>query len=208
MPPSEPVFARVNRFWDPKNSRWAAKISPGEYYTSTENELISTVLGSCIAACVRNRKTGVGGMNHFMLPSPAGNSLSLNPDDISSRYGTVAMERLINSILKYGGTRRDLEVKVFGGAKVLEIQSPIGERNIEFVMSYVRAEGLHLAALDLGGTIARKVQFLPGEGKARVRTVHLKNHTVSTRETNYAKVVDSLDHSGAITIFSDEVVDP
>lgn len=114
-------FEGIQRYWDRERQMPAAKILPGEYYVSNQNELITTVLGSCVSACIRDPVAGIGGMNHFMLPnSERGNwngkhSIASN----ATRYGNFAMEHMINDILKHGGERGNLEVKVFGGGKSL-----------------------------------------------------------------------------------------
>ena len=114
-------FNDINRYWDKTHDTFAAKILPGEYYVTANNEAIVTVLGSCVSACIRDKVFGIGGMNHFMLP------INKNMSDIdiaamsnAGRYGNFAMEKMINDILKNGGTRENLEVKIFGGGRVLK----------------------------------------------------------------------------------------
>src|SRR5690606_1295420 len=136
LPPTLPGFEQITRYWDTKNNIYAAKIIQGEYYVSINNELITTVLGSCVSACIRDKKAGIGGMNHFMLP---GDKVSRDhwrssPVSVAASYGTVAMERLINVILSHGGRRENLEAKLFGGGKVLNITTDVGKDNIEFVI--------------------------------------------------------------------------
>src|ERR1700690_2810201 len=133
LPPTMAHFAHVNRYWDRVHGIRAAKLLPGEYYVSTSGEMIVTVLGSCVSACVRDVRLGVGGMNHFMLPLDVsqGNSAWRTAVSAATRYGNVAMERLINDILKLGGQRESLEFKLVGGGKVLRTMSmDIGLRNI------------------------------------------------------------------------------
>src|ERR1700693_3574707 len=91
----------------------AAKILPGEYFFTHKDMMIVTVLGSCVSACIRDRVSGIGGMNHFMLPDGGGENDS--PVSASMRYGSYAMEVLINDVLKAGARRENLEAKVFGG---------------------------------------------------------------------------------------------
>ncbi|UEM22367.1 chemotaxis protein [Skermanella mucosa] len=148
----------------------AVKVLLGEHkITQRPDEMLVTTLGSCIAACVRDPILGLGGMNHFLLPeAPAGNDGGVNA---AARYGGVAMERLINEILRRGGRRDRLEVKVFGGAKVIASSNPIGRRNAEFVLGFIAAEGLTLAAQDLGGTLARRVHYFPNTGKVMRRLI-------------------------------------
>lgn len=105
LPPALPGFEHVNRYWDVRMSLPAAKILPGEFYVSRTGEMIVTVLGSCVSACIRDRQLGIGGMNHFMLPHKGAHSTEVWGSAVSSasRYGNWAMEFLINEILKLGG---------------------------------------------------------------------------------------------------------
>ena len=145
-----PGFEHVRRYWDPAQGSMTAKVLPGEFYVSMQDELIATVLGSCVSACIRDRRRNIGGMNHFMLPEPMGERDGWSATvGRAARYGNDAMEQLINAILKAGGKREDLEVKVFGGGRVLTQMTDIGERNIAFVRRYLAAERLDLAAAGL-----------------------------------------------------------
>ena len=129
--------------------------------------VMSTLLGSCIAVCLHDPVTRLGGMNHFLLPqAPRGHDEGAAA---AARYGGVAMERLINEILRRGGRRDRLEVKVFGGAKVIASSNPIGKHNAEFVLEFIRAEGLTLVGQDLGGMLARRVHYFPSTGRVMRR---------------------------------------
>jgi chemotaxis protein CheD len=164
QPPVLPGFERLQRYWDPENKRWTAKVLPGEYYVTRSGEAITTVLGSCISACIRDPMLGVGGMNHFMLPEdgPGGGSTWLDPAiGLATRYGSYAMESLVNDLLKLGAARNRLEVKLFGGGKILTSMTDVGLRNIEFIHGYAQMEGYPIAAEDLGGTQPR---VFPGGG--------------------------------------------
>jgi chemotaxis protein CheD len=193
-PPTLPEFAHINRYWDPEHYCFAAKLLPGEYYVSTAAEQIATVLGSCVSACVRDRRLGIGGMNHFMLPLDASKGSSSWSGEISAatRYGNVAMERLINDILKLGGQRESLEFKLVGGGKVLGgVGIDIGARNIEFVRRYVHSEGFTVANEDLGDIYPRKVQYMPDTGKLRVKKLKVvRNNTLFERERHYLEELD------------------
>jgi chemotaxis protein CheD len=128
LPKAIAGFESINRYWDTTNNIYAAKILPGEFYVTMTGELITTVQGSCVSACVRDTATGIGGMNHFMLPagiSRTGKTWSNTPVNAQTRYGNIAMERLINVILAGGGKRQNLEIKLFGGGRVLQIDSDI-----------------------------------------------------------------------------------
>jgi chemotaxis protein CheD len=165
-----PGFEHLRRYWDPAHSCMTVKVLPGEFYVSDQNELVTTVLGSCIAACIYDARRGIGGMNHFMLPEPRGERDSWTATvGRAARYGSDAMEQLINTILAAGGQRADLQVKIFGGGRVLAQLTDIGQRNIDFVQRYIATEKLNLCASDLGDVYPRQVQFFPDSGRARVR---------------------------------------
>ena len=149
-------------FYDAHFKTDAVKILPGEYFVHDEDILIMTTLGSCIAACLWDRQARVGGMNHFMLPEGAGDS---------GRYGSFAMELLINELLKRGATRMTLEAKVFGGGAVISGMNTInvGERNTQFVMDYLSTERIPVISKDVLDIYPRKVCYLPRSGKAMVK---------------------------------------
>ena len=152
MPAALPQIEHIRRSWDAQQGATVAKILPGEYYVTRHDEVIFTVLGSCVSACVRERNLGIGGMNHFMLPLDRSKGTSAWGSDILSsatRYGNVAMERLINDILKLGGQRENLEFKVIGGGKVLDMALDVGANNAEFVRQYLRTEGFAITVEDL-----------------------------------------------------------
>lgn len=194
-------FKGINRYWDKHLDMPAAKILPGEYYVTGHDEVIVTVLGSCISACVRDNILNIGGMNHFMLPKQNASPLS-SVMDKSTRYGNYAMEHMINDILKNGGRRENLEVKIFGGGRILATMTDIGLRNIEFVHEYIRTEGLELIAEDVGDRFPRKVMYFPSTGKARVKRLKaLHNNTVIEREISYMHDIESKPVEGEIELF-------
>ena len=143
----------------------AVKVLPGEYFVYAEDLLIMTTLGSCIAACLWDRNARVGGLNHFMLPGGAGE----NGD--SGRYGSFAMELLINEMLKRGARRTTLEAKVFGGGQMIAGMESmnVGERNTRFVLDYLKTEHITVVSKDVLDIYPRKVCFLPVSGKAMVK---------------------------------------
>lgn len=203
-PPVLPGFEHVNRYWDHTNQTHAAKILPGEYYVTQHDELIATVLGSCISVCVRDRVLGIGGMNHFMLPVGADRDESCTSTSISAatRYGNFAMEHLINAILKHGGSRKHLEIKVFGGGRILAGMTDIGRRNIEFIRDYLATEGLKAVAEDLGEVFPRKVLYHPKSGRARVKRLRaLHNDTIVQRETQYLRELERQPIEGGVELF-------
>lgn len=199
-----PGFSQINRYWDPHVDIGTAKILPGEFYVTTHDEMIVTVLGSCISACIRDKVFGVGGMNHFMLPMGGINKSSPGSKWASeaTRYGNFAMEALINEILKNGGRRENLEVKLFGGGKVLENATSVGDRNIDFVRDFVRTEGLKVVAEDLGDTCPRKVHYFPVTGKVQLKKLRSKhNDTVVDREKKYRNTLNTQPIEGEIDLF-------
>jgi chemotaxis protein CheD len=149
-------------FWDAHFKNDAVKVLPGEYFVHDEDILILTTLGSCIAACLWDRERRIGGMNHFMLPEGSGGS---------GRYGSFAMELLINELLKRGASRSTLEAKVFGGGQVINGMNSInvGERNTAFVLDYLKTERIPVVSKDVLDIYPRKVCLLPASGKAMVK---------------------------------------
>ena len=179
----------------------AAKILPGEYYYTAKDMLIVTVLGSCVSACVRDRVKGLGGMNHFMLPDGGDPG---NPVSASMRYGTYAMEVLINDLLKAGARREHLEAKVFGGGAVLRGFSAmnVGERNAAFVINFLKTERIPVLAEDLNDIYPRKVYFFPRTGKVLVKKLmQTHNDTLAKRELDYASRLKVTPVSGAVDLF-------
>lgn len=200
--PLEEHFA-TNIYYDRTFDCDAAKILPGEYYYTCKDMLIVTVLGSCVSACIRDRLTGIGGMNHFMLPDSGGDVDS--PVSASMRYGTYAMEVLINDLLKAGARRENLEAKVFGGGNVLRgfVAINVGERNAQFVRDYLRAESIRIVAEDLNDIHPRKVYFFPRTGKVLVKKLkQLNNNTLVNREQDYASKLQTTPVAGDIELFS------
>ncbi|WP_455203264.1 chemoreceptor glutamine deamidase CheD [Kaarinaea lacus] len=197
-----PGFESINRYWDKTSEMVAAKILPGEYYVTTQNEMIVTVLGSCVSACIRDPIFGIGGMNHFMLPSQNNESgWEKFGIGVATRYGNFAMEHLINEILRNGGSRKNLEVKIIGGGKILAQMTDIGDKNIRFVQEYIRTEGLKLLSQDVGDIFPRKVQYIPKLGKVRVKKLRsLHNDTIVARERAYMHSI-ATEQTGEIDLF-------
>ncbi len=192
----------ANVYYDRTFDCDAAKILPGEYYFTNKDMLIVTVLGSCVAACIRDRVSGLGGMNHFMLPDGGGDSD--NPVSASMRYGTYAMEVLINQLLKSGARRENMEAKVFGGGAVLRGFTAInvGERNAEFVLKYLKAEKMRITAEDLNDVYPRKVYFFPRTGKVLVKKLmQVHNDTLAKREQDYASKLKTNTVAGDVELF-------
>ena len=181
----------------------AAKISPGEYYFTASDMLIVTVLGSCVSACIRDKKTGIGGMNHFMLPDSAKADKD-SPVSESMRYGTYAMEVLINELIRNGARRENLEAKIFGGGNVLRsfTANNVGERNAAFVKKFLKDEGISISSEDLLDIYPRKVYFFPKTGKVLVKKLkQLNNYTLVKREEAYSSKLKSTDVGGDVDLF-------
>jgi chemotaxis protein CheD len=198
-----PGFEHVKRSWNNTYEAYAARILPGEYYVTKSDEGVYTTLGSCISACIRDRVTGVGGMNHFMLPA-SGDADGWKSTSLSAatRYGNFAMEHLINVILKNGGNRQNLEVKLFGGGRILQNMTDVGMRNITFARDYIKTEGLKVVAEDVGDIFPRMVVYFPATGKVRVKRLRsLHNNTIVEEEIRYIKTVESKPVGGDIELF-------
>ena len=176
----------------------AVKVLPGEYFVSNEDLVIMTVLGSCIAACIWDGKVRAGGMNHFMLPDGDGS-------DGAGRYGSYAMELLINEMLKKGARRESMQAKIFGGAQVMAgfTTMNVGERNTKFVLDYLATERIPVVSQDVLDIHPRKVCFFPITGKALVKRLahsHPETLAVEERKGNAATVVKATS-GGSIDLF-------
>ncbi|MDY6992413.1 MAG: chemoreceptor glutamine deamidase CheD [Pseudomonadota bacterium] len=195
-------YEHIKRYWDHHNHCYVAKILPGEYYVTCHDEILMTVVGSCVSACIRDSVNGIGGMNHFMLPTQAPSSkweeTQLNA---ATRYGSFAMEHMINDILKHGGQRKHLEVKLFGGGRIMANMANIGQQNIEFVRNYVKTESLNLLAEDLGDIYPRKILFFPASGRVRVKKLRSMQQTVLERENAYRRDLENQPIEGDVDLF-------
>lgn len=199
-PPALPGFEGINRYWDLKTRTFAAKVLPGEFYVTGSDEMLVTILGSCVSACMRNPATGLGGMNHFLLPETT--NTVINGVDEAALYGFNAMELLINALLKGGGKRGQLEVKIFGGGKMFDRMGDHGAKNVDFVRDYVSREGLKLRGEDVCGPYSRKVRFYPDTGRVQVRRIsRMKNATLETRESDYLKTLSMKPLTGDAELF-------
>ncbi len=197
MMDADPHFAK-HLYFDRHFGCMGARVLPGEYYFTSANMVIVTVLGSCVAACLRDRETGVGGMNHFMLPG--GDD---GPASASMRYGAMAMEILINQLLKAGAHRSRLEAKVFGGGRVLAGMAAlnVGERNAQFVVEYLREEKIPIVASDLNDIHPRKVAYFPATGRAMVKKLAAASPRLAQAEQQYSTVLATKPLAGEIDLF-------
>lgn len=176
----------------------AVKVLPGEYFVSGDDLIIMTVLGSCISACIWDGRVRAGGMNHFMLPD--GDNL-----DGGGRYGSYAMELLINEMLKKGARRESMQAKVFGGAQVMAgfTTMNVGERNTKFVLDYLATERIPIVSQDVLDIHPRKVCFFPTTGKALVKRLahsHPENLAVEERKGNAFSVAKAT-AGGSVDLF-------
>jgi chemotaxis protein CheD len=181
----------------------AAKISPGEYYYTDKDMVIVTVLGSCVSACIRDSVSGIGGMNHFMLPDSAASDKD-SPVSESMRYGTYAMEVLINQLLRNGARRENLEAKIFGGGNVLKSFTTmnVGDRNAIFVRKFLKEERIRVTSEDLLDIYPRKVYYFPKTGRVLVKKLkNMHNDTLVQREEAYASKLKVADVGGEIDLF-------
>ena len=183
-------------FYDAHFRNDAVKILPGEYFVHHEDLLIMTTLGSCIAACLWDRNARVGGMNHFMLPEGNGDS---------GRYGSYAMELLINEMMKRGASRGSMEAKVFGGGQVIAGMNTmnVGERNTQFVIDYLKTERIPILSKDVLDIYPRKVCFLPASGKAMVKRLAPTNPEALAAQDRAAaqKAVPANTGGGSVDLF-------
>jgi len=188
-------------FYDAHFRNDAVKILPGEYFVHDEDMLIMTTLGSCIAACLWDRHARIGGMNHFMLPDGTG----VGPGNDHGRYGSYAMELLINELLKRGATRGTLEAKVFGGGAVISGMNTInvGERNTSFVLDYLKTERIPVLSKDVLDVYPRKVCFLPASGKAMVKRLAPSNpeSIVAQERAAAQKAAPAASAGGSVDLF-------
>lgn len=179
----------------------AIKVLPGEYLVTGEDFILVTLLGSCVAACIRDPQLALGGMNHFMLPET-----ELEVGGVgAARYGAYAMEMLINDLLKMGALRSRLQAKVFGGAAVLPgfTVNNVGERNAEFVLQYLKAEGVPVLAQDLGDICPRRVYFFPATGRVMVKRLPSAQRVeVAASERAYQTRLRDEPAAGSVELFS------
>lgn len=203
LPLALPGFEHIKRGWHVAYDAYSARLNPGEYYVTRNDECIYTTLGSCISACIRDRVSSVGGMNHFMLPASVGEEgWKASGLSLATRYGNYAMEHMINDILKNGGKRENLEVKLFGGGRIIANMTDVGLRNIAFARDYIKTERLQVASEDVGENFPRMVVYFPATGKVRVKRLRsLHNNTIVEQENNYLSNIVKKPVGGDIELF-------
>lgn len=192
--------ATGRRCADPRPGRHVLKLGPGEHLVSQQPDaLLLTVLGSCVAACIRDPVAGVGGMNHFMLPESADGRWGRAA--FSLRYGNFAMERLINDLFNRGGRRERLEAKVFGGARIGQDFGAIGDRNAAFVEDYLKAEGIVPVVRELRGRNPRRIAYLPVSGRAFMVELPCHEARVADADRHFRKRLRRAPPSGSVELF-------
>jgi chemotaxis protein CheD len=167
---ADDATAGTNRYWDARDQAWVVQILPGELRVTTEDELLVTVLGSCVAVCARDPIAGVGGLNHFMLPDL--------PKDAppSPRYGRTACEQLLAALAAHGARPERLELKLYGGGAVISSSLQVGMVNVEYAHQFFASRGLAILAEDVGDQYARRIRY-------RVRTGEVQVKPLPRRET-------------------------
>ena len=197
----------AHHYFDREFGIAAVKLLPGEYYVTSSDMVLTTVLGSCVSACVRDRTAGVGGMNHFMLPEDG--DPTHRDVTASMRYGAYAMEMLINELFKAGAKRERLEAKVFGGGAVLANMTMlnIGERNADFVLRYLHMENVRIAAQDLRGKLPRRINYFPLTGRVTMRKLIQRDDAVLVQkdEQALASALSKQRSRNKVDIFQDDL---
>ncbi|MEX0830039.1 MAG: hypothetical protein WD032_07320 [Nitrospirales bacterium] len=194
-------FGHIRRMQDTRFPYEVAVILPGEYFVSEEPKVVYTVLGSCISVCLRDPFVNVGGMNHFMLAAPSNNEGHDNWAD-SGRYGSFAMEMLINEILNRGGKKNRLEAKVFGGGKIYDGTIDIGAKNAAWALDYLEREGVPLLKANVGDVCPRKVYFFTDSGKVLLKKLdRVVAQSIAVEEGQYQAKLQQAPVQSEVTLF-------
>jgi chemotaxis protein CheD len=192
-------YQESKHYIDKQTGHRVIKLFSGDWHVSTyPDEMIVTILGSCISACIRDPFLKIGGMNHFLLPIDKGSS-----NEHSARYGAYAMEVLINELLKRGALKSRLEVKLFGGGNVIESSAMIGDQNVQFAKEFVEKENLHLVACHLGGKFPRRIHYYPETGKVMMKLIEKQddNEAIARHEQQFAQVLKQKPTEGDVELF-------
>ena len=186
-------------YYDRDFGRNAVKILPGEFFVAADDIVISTVLGSCVSACLWERGSCLGGMNHFMLPD----GKDSDPNGLAGRYGVFAMEQLINELMKRGARKKAIEAKVFGGGRVMAnfTSFDVGQRNSDFVMQFLRTEGIRVTSQDLLDIYPRRVAFFPASGRALCKKLATTDRSLVAAEQKYTASISAKPVTGAVELF-------
>jgi len=182
--------------------RHAVKVLPGEFFVAGDDIVLSTVLGSCVSACIWDRHAAIGGMNHFMLPG-ADNARDGDPMGLAGRYGVFAMEQLINELIKRGGRKVNFEAKLFGGGHVMRnfTTMNVGERNAGFVLDFLKTEGIRIASQDLLDVHPRRVIFFPTSGRALCKKLAQADASLVAAEQQYDASLKKRSTGGDVELF-------
>jgi chemotaxis protein CheD len=188
-------------YFEREFGRNAVKVLPGEFFVAGEDVVLTTVLGSCVSACIWDPALGVGGMNHFLLPGDTSGGADAMSE--SGRYGVFAMEQLINELLKRGARKNSLEAKVFGGGHVMKNFTTItvGSRNAEFVLKFLATEGIRVVSKDLLDEHPRRVAFFPHSGRALCKHLVQADSTLLAQEQSYSKKLQTKPVAGDVELF-------
>jgi chemotaxis protein CheD len=194
-------FSHIRRMQDTRFPYEIAVILPGEYFVSSEPMVVYTVLGSCISVCLRDPLVNVGGMNHFMLSAPTSGGGHDSWAD-SGRYGSFAMEMLINEILQRGGKKDRLEAKVFGGGKIYDGAMDIGAVNAAWALDYLEREGVPLLKANVGDACPRKVYYFTDSGKVLLKKLdRLVAKVIAKEEGQYQQKLQHAPVQSDVTLF-------
>jgi len=194
-------FGHIRRLQDTRFPYEVAVILPGEYFVSEEPKVVYTILGSCISVCLRDPFAKVGGMNHFMLAAPSNTEGHDNWSD-SGRYGSFAMEMLINEILQRGGMKKRLEAKVFGGGKIYDGNIDIGAKNAAWALDYLEREDIPLMKANVGDVCPRKVYFFTDSGKVLLKKLdRVVADTIVQEEGQYRAKLQQAPVQSEVTLF-------
>lgn len=189
-------------YFDREMQRKAVKVQPGEFYAANKDSAITTVLGSCVSVCLLDLRQGVCGLNHIMLPEPAEHLLSP-----SARYGSYAMEMLINSLLQLGAKRANFQAKVFGGGNVMHsnLSQQVGARNVAFVRQYLNREAIPVMAENVLGTFPRKIVLLTRTGEVKMKRLgNWQQAKVIEQEQSFRHQLDSTCLTGQAELFQED----
>ncbi len=196
-------FGHIRRIQDTRFPYEVAVILPGEYFVSEEPKVVYTVLGSCISVCLRDPLLSIGGMNHFMLAAPSSSGAGGNDGWVDSgRYGSFAMEMLINELLKRGAKKERLEAKVFGGGKIYEGNMDIGAKNAAWALDYLECEGMTLLKANVGDVCPRKVYFFTNSGKVLMKKLdRVVAQSIAKDEEQYQSKLQEAPVQSEVTLF-------
>ena len=194
-------FSHIRRMQDTRFPYEVAVILPGEYFVSRDPKVVYTVLGSCISVCLRDPLAGVGGMNHFMLAAPSTTAGQDHWAD-SGRYGSFAMELLMNEIFRRGGKKERLEAKVFGGGKIYEGTIDIGSQNAAWALEFLEQEGLSIIKADVGDVCPRKVYYFTDSGKVLLKKLdRVVASAIAKEEGQYRAKLQQAPVQSEVTLF-------